>query len=78
MRHPQPTVATSPPLIDTSSGWQTNGHPADLDGRLVEAWVAEMLANGAVPATAAARLATARQFSLLILIRCSRNCSARA
>ncbi|WP_197506022.1 site-specific integrase [Mycobacterium sp. 852014-52144_SCH5372336] len=40
-----------------------NGHPAALDRRLVSAWIAEMLASGAEPATSHARLLGVRRFS---------------
>jgi integrase len=42
---------------------ETNGHSPVLDRRLVSAWIAELLANGAEPATAHARLLGVRRFS---------------
>ena len=40
-----------------------NGHVPVLDRNLVRAWVAELLANGAAPATAGARQLGVRRFS---------------
>lgn len=50
--------------VDSYVRWlESNGYPLTIDRRLVQAWVAEALANGAATATAAARLAGVRQFS---------------
>jgi site-specific recombinase XerD len=40
-----------------------NGHVPALDGRLVSTWIAELLAGGAEPATAQARLLALKRFS---------------
>ncbi|WP_407689672.1 tyrosine-type recombinase/integrase [Mycobacterium sp. HUMS_1102779] len=40
-----------------------NGHPAQIDRRQVQLWIAQMLDSGAQAATAQARLAGVRQFS---------------
>lgn len=40
-----------------------SGHPPSLDRRLVQAWIKELLDNGAEPTTVAARIAGLRQFT---------------